>query len=190
MRALILLESLVVLALAGFILFARSAEPARPDLFPVGSFLLDAKPGDAIRYRVDDGRSTLTYRVGTVDLGGASGPPRIQIERAMTDSTGAPVPDPAPSYTHLPYRHAFFPLMAQEAPGGFDRVWVLQRVQRKTFQWKGTALRCWRVECIDPALPRERDAVVLWMHEDCPVFGIFRWERAGHTYEADWTPPR
>jgi hypothetical protein len=187
MRVLILFESLVVLALAGFVLFGKTAAPPPPDLFPVASFLLDATPGESVRYRVDDG-GTIAYSVGTVDRGGPSGPPRLQITRAWADALGNALPDDAPSYTHLPYRHSFFPLMAQEAPGAFDRVWVLKRVQRKTYPWKGKTLRCWRVECIDPALPPDRDAVLLWMHEDCPVFGIFRWERGGHTYEADWTP--
>jgi hypothetical protein len=191
MRVLILLESVVVLALAGAILFgAPGASPTPPgEVFPAARFLLDAKPGESVQYRVDDGLSSLTYTVGTVDPGSALGPPRTQIHRVMTDAAAQPVKDDAPSYTHLHYRHSFLPVMAQDAPGAFDRIWVLKRVQRKTFSWKGRPLRCWRVECIDPALPRDRDAVVLWMHEACPVFGIFRWERGGHTYEAQWSPP-
>ena len=192
MRVLILFESLIVLALAGLILFGKPVAAVEPagDAFPAARMLLDAVPGESVRYRVDDGRSTLAYTVGTVDRGGPSSPPRLQISRAMTDIAGRPIHDDAPSYTHLPYRHFLFPLIAQEAPGAFDRVWILKRIQRVTFPWKGQTLRCWRVDCTDPALPKDRDAVVLWMHEACPVFGIFRWERAGHTYEADWNPPK
>lgn len=192
MRLLILFESLVVLALAAGILFMKPASPATPsgDLFPVGNFLLDALPGESVRYRVDEGRSTLSYTVGTVDPGGPKGPPHMQITRAMTDTAGRVVPDPDPSYTHLPHRHGFFPLIAQGFPGAFDRVWVVQHVRRVTVPWQGRPLRCWRVDAIDPALTKDREAVVLFLHENCPVFGIFRWERDGHVYEAEWRPAK
>ena len=39
-----------------------------------------------------------------------------------------------------------------------------------------------------PAWP-DRDAVEVWMHEDVPVYGILRWQRAGHKYECtSWRP--
>ena len=191
MRALILLESLVVVLLAAAILFGGShpaGATAGGDIFPALNFLYDADPGETVRYSIDGGRSTLQFSVGAVDRGSLKGPPRLQIARLMTDTQGRPVPDEAPEYTHLPHRHGMFPFMAPEAPADYDRVWVLKRIVRESLPWHGKELRCWHVYCIDPGLPPDRDAVELWMHEPVPVFGILRWRRDGHTYDSDWNP--
>jgi hypothetical protein len=78
--------------------------------------------------------------------------------------------------------------MAQDAPGGYDRIWVWTRITRTNIPWHGRTLRCWLVEARDPALPDNADAVQVWMHEAVPVFGILKWSRGDHVYEADWTP--
>jgi hypothetical protein len=191
MRALLLLESAVVLLLAALILWPRAApaQGAVGDYFLGDRFLLDALPNERVRYRIDDGRSTLEYAIDKVDRGNPlTGPPRIQIRRALTDAQGRPAPDPTPTYTHLPHVHGLFPLVAQDAPGAYDRTWVWTRIARATIPWRGTTLRCWRIDAIDPALPEDADAVQVWMHEDVPVFGILKWTRGGHVYEADWAP--
>jgi hypothetical protein len=193
MRALILVESLVVLALAAGILVGppAPASDAGGDVFPAARFVLDALPGETVLYRVDEGLATVRYTVGTVMVGGSKNTPKLHVDVAMTDTQGLPLQGVAGGYEHLPTRHGFFPLMAPEAPAAYDRVWVLKRIKREeSFPWKGKTIRCWRVDAIDPALKADADAVVMWMHEDCPVFGIFRWQRGGHTYEADWRPPK
>jgi hypothetical protein len=47
------------------------------------------------------------------------------------------------------------------------------------------------MDCIDPALPSDQDAVVVYFHEDAPLFGIVRWSRAGRTYDltTPWRVP-
>ena len=191
MRALLLLESAVVLLLAGLILWPRGAPLQGPagDYFPGERFLLDALPGERIRYRVDDGRAVLEYGIDIADRGNPlTGPPKFRIHRALFHAQGHPVPDPWPSYTHLPHLHGLFPLVAQDAPGALDRTWVWTRITRVTVPWRGTTLRCWRIDAIDPALPDDADVVQVWMHEDVPVYGILKWTRSGHVYEADWAP--
>ena len=189
MRALILLESLVVIALAAAYLFAGTAvAPEQGDAFPAQFFLFDANPGETIRYYIDNGRRTLQYTVGGVDKGGSTGPPRLQISRLLTDGEGRAVADEAPEYTHLPHRHGLFPFLSPEAPAAYDRVWILKRIRREDHAWHGMTMRCWHVECIDPGLPAANSAVECWMREDVPVFGIFEWTHNGHTYDSDWRP--
>jgi hypothetical protein len=191
MRALLLLESAVVILLAALIFWGGRTHAAAPlaDWFPAESFLLDALPGEHVAYSVDGGRSTVEYFVDKVDRGNpASGPPKFSIRRGLLDAQRRPTLDPAPTYTHLPHLHGLFPLLAQDAPGGLDRTWVWTRITRDRIAWHGTSLRCWRVDAIDPALPDNASAVQVWMHEAVPVFGILKWSRGDHVYEADWAP--
>lgn len=149
--------------------------------------LLDTVPGEEATYRVDEGRFTVSYKVDATEFGGLQGPPRVSIRRTRTDG-GIVQPD-AVSYDHYPHRHGLFPFLTPEQPSAYDRVWVLRRIQRATLQWLGSPIACWRVECLDPGLPPDRDIVTVWMREDAPVFGILRMERNGETQElTNWRP--
>ena len=189
MRAFILLECFVAIALSVGIVVQKGSTDAPPasDTFSATRMILDCLPGEEATYRVDDGRTTVSYRVDATDFGGAQGPPKLSIRRTTTES-GAVQPD-AVNYVHFPHRHGLFPFLTPEQPAAYDRVWVLRRIQRATIQWHGAPLRCWKVECIDPALPPDRETVLVWMHEDAPVFGILRWERNNEVYElSNWRP--
>ena len=191
MRALILLESLLVIALALLILLVGppTVNPADSHLiFPAQNFIGNARPGEHVRYTVDSTGRGIEYSVGDVSLGSPSSPPSVQIGRQMTDELGRVEPDSAPVYVHLLHRHGLFPFLAQEVPSAYDRVWILKRIRFEEMPWRGKQIRCWHVDCIDPGLPPERSAVELWMHEDVPVFGIVRWQHDGHSYESDWRP--
>ncbi len=189
MRALILLECFLAIGLSVGIITHRGSEagPRQNDIFSATSMLLNCLPGEQATYRVDDGRTTVTYRVDATEHGGLSGPPKISIRRTRTES-GQVQPDSI-NYIHFPHRHGLFPFLTPEEPDAFDRVWVLRRIQRATIQWQGAPLKCWKIECIDPALPPDRETVLVWLHEDAPVFGVVRWERNNEVYElSNWRP--
>jgi hypothetical protein len=191
MRALILLECLVILALAGLILLAPPPEQAAAfgEIFPASALLGDATPGEVATYRIDQGQGTLEFVVGAVDRGGPQGPPKITITRSFKDSVGTVIPEAEPTYVHQLVEHGLFPFLTPAEPKAWDRTWVLRRIRRDEVRFLGRPLKCWRVECIDPALEPEQESVVVWMHEDVPVFGILRFERAGRIYECtSWRP--
>lgn len=191
MRALILLECLAILALAGLILLHAPPGAAAPegDVFPASRMIGDANPGETVTYRIDQGQGSLEFVVGAVDRGGPSGPPKVAITRTFRDATGTPIPDVEPSYVHLLVEHGLFPFLTPSEPRAWDRTWVLKRIRREELRFLGRPLPCWRIECIDPALDPDQESVVLWMHEDVPVFGIVRMERAGRVYEcSSWRP--
>lgn len=191
MRALILLECLVVLLLAGLILTRKApgASAGDVDTFGASRMLLDAKPGEKVVYRIDEALGTLQYDVVTSDPGGPQGPPRFSIQRTFKDGEGVVAADIEPNYIHILPKHGLFPFMTPEQPAAWDRVWILKRIRRDTITWQGAPLRCWHIDCIDPGLPPDRDSVEVWMHEDVPVYGILRWQRAGHKYECtSWRP--
>jgi hypothetical protein len=198
MRALILLECLVVLALAGLILApGRLPGVPGPDaveeplVFPAARFLSDAIPGESATYRVDRGESTIEFRVVTADRGGPQGPPKVTITRVLHDRAGRELPEAEPTYVHLLAEHGLFPFLTPELPRAYDRVWILRRIVHDEIPWLGRKLPCWRVECIDPALDPSQETVVVWMHEDVPVYGILQFERAGHLYECtSWRPAK
>ncbi len=190
MRLLILAESLAVVALAVAILLHGSTGVAAPasDMFIAARFLGDADPGERATYRADDG-TTIEFKVGTVDRGGPTGVPWVNVSRSLKDPYGTPIPDDAPEYRHVLHRHGLFPFLTPGDPNAVDRVWILRRIRRAEVEWHKRKLRIWRVECIDPALPPEQDAVEVWMHEDVPVFGILRWQRQGKTWDCtSWKP--
>lgn len=189
MRALILLECLVILALAGLILFHPEPHDAEGEVFPASAFLPDAVPGESVAYRVDQAQGTLEFVVGAVDRGGPQGPPKVTITRSYKDGQGNVVPEGEPTYVHHLVEHGIFPFLTPAAPRAWDRTWVLRRIRRDEIRFLGRPLRCWRVEAIDPALEPDQESVVVWMHEDVPVYGIVRFERAGRIYECtSWRP--
>lgn len=191
MRLLILAESLAVVALAVAILLHGSAGAVAPpsgDVFAAARFLGDANPGERATYRSTDG-DTIEFRVGTVDRGGPTGVPWMEVTRELRDAMGAPIPDDAPEYRHVLHKHGLFPFLTPRDPNAVDRLWVIRRIRRAELEWRKTTIRCWRVECIDPALPPDQDAVEVWMHEDVPVYGILRWQRLGKTWDCtSWKP--
>jgi hypothetical protein len=190
-RALILLESLVILVLATLILLKRDGPggPDGGDVFPASRFLTDANPGETATYRVDESKGTLEFKVLVADHGGPSGPPKASIERTFRDTQGTVIPELEPTYTHLLTKHGLFPFMNPEQPAAYEGVWILKRIRRDTISWQGRPLSCWHVECIDPSLPGDRDAIELWMHPDVPVYGILRWQRDGHSFDCiSWRP--
>jgi hypothetical protein len=191
MRALILLECAAILALAALILFRSppGREAAEPEIFPAGRFIADANAGEGITYRIDQGQGTLEFHVVASDRGTPMGPPKLSITRTFRDAAGTPVPDVEPTYVHHVIEHFLFPFLTPAEPKAWDRTWVLRRIRRDEIRFLGRPLRCWKVEAIDPALEPDQDAVVMWMHEDVDVYGIVRWERAGHVYECtSWRP--
>jgi hypothetical protein len=171
MRALILLECLAVIALAVLILLkgSRGPESGAADVFQAHRVLLDATPGEVAKYRVDDGKSILEFKVLAAAPEGRI--PRVSVTRMLWDAAGTQLPDPEPTYIHMFHKHGLFPFLTPEEPGAYDRVWILKRIQRSTIAWGGRTIPCWRVECIDPALPPDRDAVVVWLREEVPVTG-------------------
>jgi hypothetical protein len=183
MRALILLESLVVVGLALAILLRGPAELAEAEGFLAEKMILDTlRPDERVTYRRDDG-ALLEFRVdGQVHREG-TGPPRIPIRRTFLAAPGA-APDPdAPLYVHRPEVHGLFPFLAADDPTALDRVWIWRRVTRAEIQVGDRRTPCWRVDCIDPALPEGSDAVAVWMDPAVPLYGILRFERQGHAYE-------
>ncbi len=183
----------MILALAGLILLAPPPEqaPAFGEIFPASALLGDATPGEVATYRIDQGQGTLEFVVGAVDRGGpGKGRPRSRSPAPSKDSRrrGEPRRPSRPTSTNSSST-ASSRSSRPSAPKAWDRTWILRRIRRDEIRFLGRPLKCWRVECIDPALEPEQEAVVVWMHEDVPVFGILRFERAGRIYECtSWRP--
>jgi hypothetical protein len=188
MRLLILFESLLVIALAVAILTHRRTVGTTVDVFTADRLLLDAKPGEEAAFRGDDG-VVLAYRLAATKVGAVTGGGPIHyIESVQRDPLGD-VPGTAAQYEHRVARHGLFPLLTPSHPNADDRLWVWRRLTRETVPWRGRPLSTWRMDCIDPALPPGQDAVVVWFHEDAPLFGIVRWTRNGRTYDLAWAGP-
>src|SRR5262245_16875295 len=134
MRALILLECLIVLALAGLILSPTlpfsSQTPQQHLVFPAAHFLADAKPGETATYAIDRGAGTLEFRVEKADPGGPTGPPKFTITRVLHDRAGRELVEDEPRYVHQLAEHGMFPFLTPSAPTAFDRVWTLRRIKR------------------------------------------------------------
>jgi hypothetical protein len=189
-RALILLESAVVLGLSLGILLRGPTAPGEGDVFRADRLLLDAKPGEKAEYRGDDG-IVLAYEVESTTQGGtAQGGPVLHLRTRQRDASG-PLPGTDVAYRHLPARHGLFPLLTPTHPEADDRLWIWRRIRRETIPFAGKPLRAWRMDCIDPALPPDEDAVVVYFHEEAPLFGIVRWSRNGRTYDlvSAWKAP-
>ncbi|MFV1958165.1 MAG: hypothetical protein ACC662_02005 [Planctomycetota bacterium] len=190
MRALIVILSAVVVALAVLILLSRPPTLEAGPTFDATALITDAARNERAVYR-DEGGNTLTYTVEMAVPGGVDREPLARILVAWRDRTGKPVPWASARYEHRVTRHGFFPLMAPGDPEGYDRVWIWTRISRARLTWRGRARMAWRVDLIDPALPRENDAdhVVAWLDPSVPVYGLLRWQRGGRTWTlVDWNP--
>jgi hypothetical protein len=186
MRALILLESAVVVALALGILLRGPAREAQADVFRADRLLFDAQPGERADFRGDDGL-TLSYVLQQVERRGG-GAPVFRLQTEQRDPSG-PLAGPT-GYAHVLAQHGLFPLLTPGHPDANDRLWIWRRIRRETISWAGAPLPVWRMDCIDPALPADQDAVVVYFHEGAPLFGILRWTRNGRTYDlvTGWKP--
>jgi hypothetical protein len=187
MRALILLESAVVVALALGILLRGPGRETQSDVFRADRLIYDAKPGERSDFRGDDG-TFLSYALEATQRG-AGGSPIFHLRTEQRDAAG-PVAGTSTSYQHSLAQHGLFPLLTPHHPDVDDRLWVWRRVRRETVSWAGIPMAVWRMDCIDPALPADQDAVVVYFHEDAPLFGIVRWMRNGRTYDlvSTWRP--
>jgi len=185
MRALILLESAVVVALALGILLRGPARETQADVFQADRLLFNAEPGERADFRGDDGL-TLSYLLLQIERKG--GAPVFRLQTEQRDPSG-PIPGPV-GYSHVLAQHGLFPLLTPGFPNADDRLWIWRRVRRETIAWAGAPLAVWRMDCIDPALPPDQDAVVVYFHERAPLFGIVRWTRNGRTYDlvTPWKP--
>jgi len=189
-RALILVLSAAVVALATLILLHRPGPPEEGRQFPASRLVSDARRGERVTYR-DEVGNTITFVVEGAAPGGADREPAIRILVQYLERGGTPTPAGSARYDHLPTRHGLFPLMAPGDPDGYDRVWVWTRIQFGAVPWRGTLHPAWRFDLIDPALDPtgDGDHVVAWLDEALPVFGLVRWQRAGHTWElVSWEP--
>lgn len=188
MRALILVLSALVVGLSvPVLLHAGGGGRAQPwgELFEVGALLHDAKAGEEVTYRDQEG-NLLTWTVESRATSGvdSAGQQRLRIRRKIHDRLGRLV---HPRWGNLAYEHdltlhGWYPLMAPEEPEGLDRVWVWARIRREARPWKGQARPAWRVDFVDPGLAPGSDEVQAWFHPDVPVFGIQEWHRGGRLW--------
>ena len=153
MRALILLESAVVVALALGILLRGPAREAQAEVFRADRLLFDAEPGERADFRGDDGL-TLSFEVHSVERRGG-GPPVFRLKTEQKDPSG-PLAGPV-GYAHSLAQHGLFPLLTPGYPDANDRLWIWRRIRRETIPWAGSPLAVWRMDCIDPALPPDQD---------------------------------
>jgi hypothetical protein len=190
MRLLILFESLLVVALAVAILTQKRTVAASTDVFRADRLILDAKPGEAADFRGDDGVVLAHKLMGSKSGGGPlGGSPLHYILTSQRGPTGE-IPGTAVQYEHDVARHGLFPCLTPAHPDADDRLWIWRRLRRETIAFRGERLSAWRMDCIDPALPPGQEAVVVWFHEDAPLFGIVRFARNGRTYDLlDWRAP-
>lgn len=190
MRALIVLLSVLVIALAVLILLDRPAPARSGPTFDATQLVADTQPGESATY-TDERGETWSFKVDQVIPAAPDRPPQIQVWSIRKDRHGNPLPGGSQVYTHLPTRHGLFPLMAPQDPDGRDRVWVWSRIQRLEVPWQGKSRPAWRFDLIDPALPEEggADHVVAWLDESVPVFGLLKWQRRDRTWVlTDWSP--
>jgi hypothetical protein len=197
MRAVILLLAAAVVGLAASIVMKvdtrRSYLLRTGPLFHVGALVADARAGEQVRYRETTSGRMIDYKVDQVATPSPEAPPAILIHRILRDPTGRPYDGPTASvsYHHDVTADGFLPLTAPEAPQALDRVWIIRAIHRghvvlhaaPRFGQRGQAYDCWRVDCIDPALPPGKDTVVCWVDERVPVYGLLAWKRAGETWE-------
>ena len=197
MRALILVMALVCIGLSASIVAEVSARPSASqrsfvgEPFDLGRMLLDCDEGEGAVY----GRETaggkegarLHFRVLARE-GTRAEPPRFRIENVYEANTSAE-PPVSTEYVHDAARHGWLPLTTPQAPERLDRLWVVRSISREEILFRGKPLMAWRVDLIDPALPEDEEAVVAWMHEEAPVFGLLRFKRRDDTWTLlNWRP--
>lgn len=188
MRALILLLSVIVVALAASIV---SYADKRPDVqrrqgktLPVQALLGDAFPGEEVVYREETSLRRMVFRVEQTPAPAMMQAPHIVIKRLVQDRYGRLYDDPGAvlTYKHKITRHGWFPLTAPEDPDALDRIWVIRSIRPDKIRVRQKERDCWRVDLIDPALPPEADTVVAWLDPKVPVFGLLKWKRLDETW--------
>jgi hypothetical protein len=189
MRALILLLAAAVVGLAAEIV--RWVD-ARPDwehrtgpTFRVGRLLADAAGGEHARYRETTSRRWTEFEVEQAPRLPPEASPWKIVRRTLLDANAQPYANEphGVAYRHRLTDHGWFPLLAPEAPQALDRVWIVRSIRTDVLTVLGEERSCWRVDCIDPALPEGSDTVVAWLDPAIPVFGLLKWKRAGETWE-------
>ena len=190
MRAAILgLSALIVMLSISIVIeiSGRASPGGRKGLkFAVGRMLKDARQGEQAVYREAGGRGRyLTYTVMDEWSATIKRVPTKQIEVTLRDPRQAPERAQHALYEHRVTDHFWFPLMAPSAPDAKDRVWILRSITRDEILLGDRIRACWRIDLIDPALPEDAEAVVAWMDETVPVFGLLKWQRRNTVWELD-----
>ncbi len=188
MRALILTLSFIVVGLAVAIVIeissrSNTVHKSGPTLY-VRSLLADARAGESVTY-VDEGgtKNSRRYTVMEDIDPKKTGVPEKYIKAQFLDRLGvARGKVDSVTYRHRVTDHGWFPLMAPHAPEDMDRLWIIRSIRREEILWQGRKHMCWRVDLIDPALPPEAEAVVAWLDESTPVFGLLKWKRLDETW--------
>ncbi len=188
MRALILCLSAVIVGLVVAIILevTSRARPSRQagEEFEAGRLIADALPGETATYQETSGRARVrTFVVRDVlspDQGGQV--PVVRILQTTRNPREPPDRASTVTYDHRVTDHFWFPLTAPTAPEAKDRVWILRRIRRDTILHEGRDRTCWRIDLIDPALPKNAEHVVAWVDPEVPVFGLLKWERADETW--------
>jgi hypothetical protein len=197
MRVLILVLAAVVVALAVSIVdFVRVRDEAGPRLGPLmnlETMIANARASEEVEYREATTFRQIHYRVEQAPRLPPFATPWKFIRRILKDSRSRTYENAATGvgYRHHGGSHGWFPLMAPGAPDAMDRVWVIRAIHQDKITAMSKEWDCWRVDCIDPALPAGKDTVVVWMSDQIPVYGILKWKRAGETWEVTrgaWAP--
>jgi len=190
MRAAILgLSALIVMLSISIVIeiTSRASPGGRKGMkFAVGRMLKDAQIGEQAVYRETGGRGRyLTYTVRNDWSATIKRVPTKQIEVTLRDPRQAPERAQRSLYEHRVTDHFWFPLMAPDAPGAKDRVWILRAITRDEILLGDRTRACWRIDLIDPALPADDEAIVAWVDETVPVFGLLKWKRRNTVWELD-----
>ncbi len=195
MRALILALSILVVGLAVAIVIEisdRSSVDKSGPTLNVYALLADAAAGESVTY-VEQGGSRNQRRYTVMeDIGPEkTGVPEKYIRAQFLDRLGeARGKADSVAYRHRVTDHGWFPLMAPNAAEDLDRLWIIRSIRKEEILWQGRKHMCWRVDLIDPALPPEAEAVVAWLDETKPVFGLLQWKRLDETWVlAKWESP-
>jgi len=197
MRVLILILAAVVVALAVLIVtFVQERDELGPRLGPLmnlENMIANARASEEVEYREATSFRQMSYRVEQAPHLPPFATPWKFIRRTLRDARSQTYEDAATGvgYRHDIGAHGWFPLMAPEVPDALDRVWVIRAIHQDKITVMSREWDCWRVDCIDPALPDGEDTVVVWMNEQIPVYGILKWKRAGETWEVTrgaWAP--
>ncbi len=156
------------------------------------ALLADASAGESVTY-VEQGGSRNQRRYTVMqDIGPEkTGIPEKYIRAQFLDRLGeARGKADSVAYRHRVTDHGWFPLMAPNAAEDLDRLWIIRSIRKGEILWQGRKHMCWRVDLIDPALPPEAEAVVAWLDETKPVFGLLQWKRLDETWVlTKWESP-
>jgi hypothetical protein len=192
----LILSGAVVLLAASIVNFVQAREEEGPRLGPLMNLdhmIANARASEEVEYREATSYRQMHFRVEQAPHLPPFATPWKFIRRVLKDARSRTYENAATGvgYRHDVGTHGWFPLMAPQAPDALDRVWVIRAIHQDKITVMSREWDCWRVDCIDPALPDGKDTVVVWMHEQIPVYGILKWKRAGETWEATrgaWAP--